>query len=341
MPHAGRVTGMAIPPGVTVIVGGGYHGKSTLLGAIQRGVYAHVPGDGRELVATLPDAMKIRAADGRAVTSVDVSPFITHLPGGADTTDFSTQNASGSTSQAAAIVEAVELGSPLLLLDEDTSATNLLIRDARMRELVHADKEPITPLVDRVGSLAHECGVSTIMVMGGSGDYLDVADHVLMMDTYHCLDVTDRARDVVADMPRERTDLPFEVAQRPRVVAKHSGHHDRPKTKSSGLNLIQLDRQDVDITDVEQILDPGQTETIAWAIRGVVELFGDGRTPLTAQLDRLERRFQSEGLDAVVKYGSRQYPAFLVRPRRVDIGAALNRYRLLKITQGGSYGPKP
>ncbi|MFD1102883.1 P-loop domain-containing protein, partial [Schaalia naturae] len=209
LPHAGEVTGMAVEPGVTVIVGGGYHGKSTLLSAVQQGVYAHVPGDGRELVATLPDAVKVRAADGRAVTGVDVSPFIAHLPGGADTTRFSTSNASGSTSQAAAIVEAVELGAPLLLLDEDTSATNLLIRDARMRSLVRAEKEPITPLVDRVGSLAREGRVSTIMVMGGSGDYLDVADRVLMLDTYRCLDVTPRAHEVVAAMPRSREDLPW------------------------------------------------------------------------------------------------------------------------------------
>lgn len=193
--------------GITVIVGGGYHGKSTLLGALQRGVYAHIPGDGRELVATTPSAMKIRAADGRAVTGVDVSPFINHLPGGTDTTNFSTENASGSTSQAAAIIEAAESsGSKLLLIDEDTSATNLLIRDARMRDLVHTEKEPITPLVDRIGALAASRGVSTIIVMGGSGDYLDIADRVLMLDTYRCLDVTEAAREVVTNNPRERSD---------------------------------------------------------------------------------------------------------------------------------------
>ena len=153
LPHAGEVSGMAIPPGLTLIVGGGYHGKSTLLEAIAQGVYAHIPGDGRELVATDPTATKVRAADGRAVTGVDISPFITHLPGGADTTAFSTENASGSTSQAASIIESLELGARTLLIDEDTSATNLLIRDTRMRDLVAAEKEPITPLVDRVTSL--------------------------------------------------------------------------------------------------------------------------------------------------------------------------------------------
>ena len=331
LPHAGTVWGMALPPGVTLVVGGGYHGKSTLLSAIQRGVDAHVPGDGRELVATVPDAMKVRAADGRVVTGVDVSPFITHLPDGSDTHAFSTQNASGSTSQAASLVEAVELGAPLLLLDEDTSATNLLIRDARMRALVAAEKEPITPLVDRIGALAHTRGVSTVMVMGGSGDYLDVADRVLMMDTYRCLDVTERARQVVAAQPRTRSDLPAVDEGAPRVPLRARGGGERPRTKGVGLDTIVLDKQDIDISDVEQVVDPGQTEAIAWALRGLVEQLADARTPIPDLLDRLERTLNSEGLDALCAFGARPHPAFLVRPRRIDVGAALNRLRSLRL----------
>lgn len=331
LPHAGEVSGMALEPGVTLIVGGGYHGKSTLLGALQRGIYAHVPGDGRELVATVADAMKVRAADGRAVTGVDVSPFITHLPGGTDTTRFSTENASGSTSQAAAIVEAIELGSPLLLIDEDTSATNLLIRDARMRTLVAGEKEPITPLVDTIRALARGRGVSTVMVMGGSGDYLDVADRVLMLDNYHCHDVTDRAREVVAQQPRTLTDVTEVAVPAPRILLRSRGGGERPKTKSSGLDTVILDKHSVDIADVEQVVDPGQTEAIAWAMRLVLEHLADARTPLPVLLERLERTLNSEGLDALVKAGAREYPAFLVRPRAMDIGAALNRYRALHL----------
>ncbi|MDO4260302.1 MAG: ABC-ATPase domain-containing protein [Actinomycetaceae bacterium] len=330
LPHAGEVTGMAVPRGVTVIVGGGYHGKSTLLGAIQRGVNPHIPGDGREKVATLPDAMKVRATDGRAVTGVNVSPFIQHLPGDIDTARFSTENASGSTSQAAAIMEAVELGAPLLLVDEDTSATNLLIRDARMRDLVAAEKEPITPLVDRIGALSEEKGVSTILVMGGSGDYLDVADRVIMLDEYHCLDVTERAKEVVSEMPRERNDVSGIDEGAARIPMRARGV-ERPRTKASGVSAIILDKHTVDLTDVEQIVDPGQTEAIAWAIRGILEHLADAHTPLPDLLDRMERLFQSEGLDAAVRFGSRPEPAFLVRPRRVDIGAAINRYRGLTL----------
>lgn len=331
LPHAGSVSGMAIAPGITVIVGGGYHGKSTLLGALQRGVYAHVPGDGRELVATVPDAVKIRAADGRAVTGVDISSFINHLPGGTDTHRFSTENASGSTSQAAAIVEAVEVGSPLLLIDEDTSATNLMIRDERMRTLVAADKEPITPLVDRIASLARDRGVSTILVMGGSGDYLDVADRVLMMDTYRCLDVTDRARDVVAQMPRERADVGKFPQVAPRAPRATRAGGQRHKTKSSGTDEVLLDRQRVDLSDVEQIVDPGQAEAIAWILRGLVEQEFDGKTPLADALARVHRRIDQEGLDALTRYGARPHPPFLARPRLVDVAAAVNRYRGLQV----------
>lgn len=324
MPHAGDVSGMAIPRGLTLIVGGGYHGKSTLLEAIARGVYAHVPGDGRELVATDPSATKVRAADGRAVTGVDISAFISHLPGGIDTTNFSTENASGSTSQAASIIESLQLGARSLLIDEDTSATNLLIRDTRMRDLVAADKEPITPLVDRVSSLTG-AGTSLIMVVGGSGAFLDAADRVLMMDNYRCLDVTERAKQVAADLPRPRTDAPASWDSAPRVpLAK--ARVDRPRTKATGTHALTVDRQVVDISDVEAVLDPGQAEAIAWCVRGVLEEMA-GKQDLVDLMAKLGRRLASEGLDAVCKFGARPYPAFLARPRLIDVGAAINRYR--------------
>ncbi len=154
LPHAGRVGGMGIPAGVTLIVGGGYHGKSTLLSALERGVYNHIPGDGRELVVTDPTAVKIRAEDGRRVEGVDIRPFINNLPDHSNAAAFRTDNASGSTSQAANIIEALEVGAKTLLLDEDTCATNLMIRDARMQSLVEKSGEPITPFIDRVRQLA-------------------------------------------------------------------------------------------------------------------------------------------------------------------------------------------
>lgn len=335
LPHVGEIRGMAIEPGITLIVGGGYHGKSTVLSAIQRGVYAHIPGDGRELVATAPEAVKIRAADGRPVTKVDVSPFINHLPAGTDTRTFSTQNASGSTSQAASIIESLGMRSRLLLIDEDTSATNLMIRDERMRELVVAAQEPITPLIDRIRGLAgdgDEPRTSLILVMGGSGAYLDVADRIVQMDAYRCEDVTERAREVCARTPRVRTDIPGFPTLTVRSPKRTRPATDRPKTRSTGLNSISLDRETIDVYDLEQIVDPGQTEAIAWAVRGVLENMADGQTPLPDLMAELEVRLDTDGFDVFTRFGARKFPAFMARPRMVDVAAAINRYRALAIS---------
>ena len=331
LPYAGRVRGTVVGPGVTLVVGGGYHGKSTLLNAIERGVYPHVPGDGRELVATAPDAVKVRAADGRAVTGVELTPFIAHLPGGRDTGAFVTQNASGSTSQAASLMESIEAGASAILLDEDTSATNLLIRDARMRTLVAAEREPITPLVDRVGALAADLGVSTVLVMGGSGDYLDVADRVLLMDSYVLHDATAQARDVAAAQPRQVTALAgFDrPASRVPLPAPARTRRGPVRTRAHGTTGLTLDREDVDVSDVAGIVDPGQAEAIAWALRALLEQRFDGTSTLRTCLSDLEALLDDEGLDALQDVGAR--PAFLVRPRMVDVAAAVNRYRRLEL----------
>jgi len=330
LPHAGQVRGTAIGTGVTVIVGGGYHGKSTLLSAVERGVYPHVPGDGRELVATVPDAVKVRAADGRAVTGVDLSPFISHLPGGRGTVAFTTKNASGSTSQAASIIESIEAGASALLLDEDTSATNLLIRDARMRTLVADEREPITPFVDRIGALA-AAGVSTVMVMGGSGDYLDVADRVLLMDSYELRDATEQAAAVVTSQPRETTALPQWPTANPRKPLPSPPRERRGpiRTRSRGLDQIQLDREEIDVADVSGIVDPGQTEAIAHALRALLEQRFDGVSSLAQCLEDLDALLNDEGLDALGSAHER--PAFFVRPRMVDVAGAVNRYRSLDL----------
>lgn len=179
LPHKGKMIGMGIPKGITVIVGGGYHGKSTLLKALEQGVYNHIAGDGREYVVADATGMKIRAEDGRSILHTDISLFINHLPAGQDTVDFSSENASGSTSQAANLIEAMEAGAELLFLDEDTSATNFMIRDKVMAKLVSDEKEPITTLLRHIRGIYKTMGISFIIVVGSSGDYLSVADLVL------------------------------------------------------------------------------------------------------------------------------------------------------------------
>lgn len=331
LPYAGTVSGMPVLPGITLIVGGGYHGKSTLLSALERSVYGHIPGDGRELVALEPNAVKVRAADGRSIKGVDVSLFINALPTGTPTDNFSTENASGSTSQAASVAEALELGTTTLLIDEDTSATNLMIRDERMRALVAGDKEPITPYVDRIKAMA-ESGISTVMVMGGSGDYLDCADHVLMMDHYRCVDVTQQAHEVAQKMPRNRGDISGYTAPQERYPLPLKRHGGKAKTRARGVDEIFLDRHTIDVSDVEQIVDSGQTEAIAWALRSLTDPVRAtcfrGETSIREGLSALGETMNRHGLDAL---GAGQKPHFLVRPRLIDIAAALNRYRTLKV----------
>lgn len=336
LPHAGAVRGTAIPAGVTVIAGGGYHGKSTLLNAIARGIYPHVPGDGRELVATVPEAMAVRAADGRAVTGVDLRPFISHLPGrDADPAQFTTANASGSTSQAASIMESLELwGQPAqaaLLLDEDTCATNLLIRDQRMRALVSSEREPITPLVDRIRALHRERGISTLIVMGGSGDYLDVADQVLIMDSYRLVDATAQARQVCDSQPRVDTSLPdFPLPAQRLPQSPEAKRRGPSRTRALGTQRLVLDRHEVDVADVSGLVDEGQALAVAWALRALLEHHFDGHTSLPQALAQAAKRLDDVGLDAL----GEAHPAFLVRPRLVDVGAAVNRLRSLQVNPG-------
>ncbi|RUM88757.1 MAG: ATPase [Thermodesulfatator sp.] len=323
LPHRGRVRGMGIPKGVTLIVGGGFHGKSTLLRALELGVYNHRPGDGRELVVSCYETVKIRAEDGRAVTGVDISPFITNLPFGKDTREFETPCASGSTSQAANIMEALEVGARVLLLDEDTSATNFMIRDARMQALVSKDKEPITPFLDRVRELYERLGVSTVLVMGGSGDYLEVADTVIAMDHYRPQEVTARAREVVKAYPsRRQPEAPEPLQGIPRRRVLSDGLQSPLKLKVHGVDGLSLGRESIDLSAVEQLVSADQVRTL-----GLILLALRDRWPcsLAEAVLEAERRLLSQGFGWL---GEEKGDLAFVR--RFEVAAALNRLRTLK-----------
>lgn len=194
LPHRGPLSGLAVRRGITLIVGGGYHGKSTLLKALESGVYNHIAGDGREYVITDCTAVKLRAEDGRSINNVDISLFINDLPNGKNTAAFSTADASGSTSQAAAVIESIESGARAFLIDEDTSATNFMLRDDLMQRIVSRDKEPITPFIERARDLYEQAGISTVLVAGSSGAYFFIADTVLQMDSYRPYDITETVK---------------------------------------------------------------------------------------------------------------------------------------------------
>ncbi len=332
VPHAGTVRGMGIPEGITLVVGGGFHGKSTLLKALERGVYNHVPGDGRELVVTRGDAVKIRSEDGRSVSGVDISPFISNLPFGVDTVDFDTVNASGSTSQAANIVEALETGSRFLLIDEDTSATNFMIRDERMQALVAKGREPITPFIDRVKDLYEEEKVSTILVMGGSGDYFNVAHRVVMMDTYLPYDVTSRAEDIVRAIKTGRVTEGREgfrtIAVREPLPESFDPSRGRRKVKikAAGLDRILFGRHQIDLSAVEQLVSVSQTRAIGYIINYYYRNYCARGRPLFEGLKMAMEQIGKRGLDQVTIFRTGD----LALPRIYEVAAAVNRLRTLR-----------
>lgn len=340
VPNRGNISGMGIPEGVNLIVGGGYHGKSTLLNALARCVYAHIPGDGREYVVTRQDAVKIRAEDGRSVQKVDISPFISDLPFGVDTVAFTTDNASGSTSQAANIVEALEAGSRLLLIDEDTSATNFMIRGARMQRLVPKEREPITPFIDQVRNLYVERGVSCVLVVGGSGDYFDVADTVIAMHNYVPSVVTTEAKRIAEELPthrvKENGTVFGSLAQRA-VVAESVDPVRRGKVKvgARGPRAVEFGWETIDLQAVEQLIDSSQTEAIAnilvYALR---RGYFDRNTPLRAAIERVLEDMMRHGLEVISPYAT-GHPGDYAVPRIYEVVAALNRLRTLRIHQVG------
>lgn len=334
LPNRGTITGMGIPKGVTLIVGGGYHGKSTLLGALERGVYNHVPGDGREYVVSHPDTVKIRAANARSIVKTDISPFIRNLPFQKDTDAFSTDNASGSTSQAANIIEAVEVGAKVLLLDEDTSATNFMIRDHRMQQLVSKEKEPITPFVDKVKQLYDEKGVSTVLVMGGSGDYFNVADHVIRMTDYLPADVTHDAHRIAAadtvNRLQEGGEHFGDVKARIPIAKSVDPFKGRGRLKISAPRLreIVFGHTAIDLSDIDQITDIAQTRAIAYGIHHATQ-YMDGSSTLKMIIAAVLDDIEKQGLDVLTPYITGDLAAF----RGMELAAAINRMRDVRMEQ--------
>lgn len=353
LPHRGPTPGMAIKRGITLIVGGGYHGKSTLLKALQDGVYDHVAGDGREFVICDAGAVKLRAEDGRPVHAVDISPFIGELPDGRDTGVFSTSDASGSTSQTAALVEAYEAGSRVLLVDEDTSATNFMVRDALMEAVVARDCEPITPFVERLRDLREQADVSCVIVAGSSGAFFPVADTVIQMDRYEARDITDRAHEacrswgveaVAAPTPLTMPDAPRSV---PSVVAatvsdageraaqgrgagrgrsRAAGRPPRIKVRVRGLDELQVGGGMADMRLVEQLVDPEQTAALAQLVRaaGARGLL-DGSRTLVEAVAAVYDYLREHGWSALAEHG--EAGCGLALPRPQELFACLNRWR--------------
>ena len=329
LPTGEQVSGMGISEGITLIIGGGFHGKSTVLNALELGIYNHKSGDGREYVLTAENAVKIRAEDGRRVEKVNISPFIDNLPMKKDTTRFSSENASGSTSQAANIVEAIDAGTDLLLIDEDTCATNFMSRDEIMKEIVRKEKEPITPFIERAKSLYTQNGISTIMIVGSSGHYFNVADTVIMMDEYEPRDVTDQAKRLVEETSVSNGDFAFHSG---RILMQESFKGGRKgfKVKTRGRDKLSVNKSNIELTYVEQIVEPSQVNTIGMIIDYIHRHYSSNKETIVDVIDNIIDNIKKDGLEVVSKYRN-QHPGNLAFVRKHEVLAALNRYRNLMI----------
>lgn len=345
LPHKGKITGMGIPKGITLIVGGGYHGKSTLLNALELGVYNHIPGDGREYVITDATAVKLRSEDGRFIKDVDISMFINDLPNKKDTRCFSTLDASGSTSQAAGIIESMEAGSHLFLLDEDTSATNFMVRDTFMQQVIQREKEPITPFLERAEDLYKKAGISTILVAGSSGAFFHIADTIIQMDNYVPKDITASVKKLCSQYPLPAvsvTDfqLPHShrIMSRPAESSKHLRHNsrgnhsdsgaakpERLKTRISGTDGFSLGRQEIDLRYTEQLIDAEQTAALGLLLKYAVEHLADGRRTLPEIVQFLWKNLSLHGLSFFTE--NQKISCGYATPRIQEIYACLNRYR--------------
>jgi predicted ABC-class ATPase len=327
LPHAGRVRGMGIPEGVTLLVGGGFHGKSTLLDAIAAAVRPHPPGDGRERVASRPDTVAVRTEPGRSVRRADISAFLFDLPSGERAADFSTERASGSTSQAAAVSEALEAGAGVLLLDEDSSALNFMIRDGRMQRLVPRPGEPVIPFVDRAREIYDRLGVSTVIATGGSGDYIEAAHTVIRMNAWHAEDATARAAEVASATRSTRVREDFPPPARP---APREPHFElapgRLRTGLRGPRGIRLGDETVDLSALSQISETGEVRALTLLLGEIVRRAAPGKT-VAALLDEAEAWLDETGLDALDPPAAYD----LARPRRHEIAGALGRWRALGI----------
>ncbi|MFW2371940.1 MAG: ABC-ATPase domain-containing protein [Gammaproteobacteria bacterium] len=334
LPYAGKITGMGIPQGITLLAGGGYHGKSTLLQAIEMGVYNHIAGDGRERCVSLTETVKVRSYSGRHVVKTDISPFIRNLPFREDTSAFSTENASGSTSQAANIIEAMEMGARTILMDEDTCATNFMIRDMYMQKLVKKSDEPITSYIDKVRQLYLEKKTSTILALGGVGDYFEVADHVIQMIKYHPQDVSDQAKDIIREYPTKRTkeDIEHAIQPKDRIPVAESvdpmSEYGKWRLYTKEVNTLHFGRNKIDLTDLEQLIELSQTKAIGFAML-YAKKYMDGKRTLKQVIDLVMADVEENGLDILSEKTSGYFAQF----RCFELAFALNRMRSFSVNQ--------
>ena len=257
---------------------------------------------------------------------------IGHTYPGKDTTSFCTEDASGSTSQAANVIEGIEAGTSLFLIDEDTSATNFMIRDELMQRVIHREMEPITPFIERIRELYENYGISTVIVAGSSGAYFHIADSIIQMDRYVPKDITVLAKKEAENFPQ--ISVPEQLAKKPaydRVPRPDQAFHgnDRIKMKTMGKESVMINRDTIDLRYLEQITDSEQVAALGYCVRYAQKHLIDGKKNLIQIVDELEEVMQNKSLAALCE--STSSVSCMAVPRRQEIFACLDRYRALRL----------
>jgi predicted ABC-class ATPase len=329
---------VGIPQGITLILGDEYSGRAELMRALAHGIYNHVPGDGRELVVTGPDAVYVAAESGRSVQRVDISAFLPELPDGGDPTCFSTADADACTAQAAATVEAIEIGARVLMYDETDSSPAFLSRDSRLSGLLPEAGERIQPLSARARQMVDELGVS-LVVAGSSfvAEFIPLADKILRIDRYRLTDITEEAQSAGVDLALGDADegALARVAEKTRWIVPSSvdpsaGIQDA-HIAAPAIDLLEFGRCTIDLNDVRQLAEVSQTETIGHILSYAKRNYMDEGRPIRELLDLVDRDLGSEGLECL----NRELNGKLARPRRYEVAAALNRLETLRINSAG------
>ena len=338
VPNTGSVRGIGIPAGITVILGDAYSGRIELMRALASGVYNHIPGDGREMVITVPDAVYVAAEAGRSIQKVDVSPFITELPSSADPKHYTCPQADRTAAQAASTVEAMEVGARVLMFDESESCAEFLGSDSRLAYVSGGSKRNVTPLALRARQIADEMGIS-IVVAGSTSvtEFIPIADTVLRIHDFKIQDVTKQAKQIAITVDTAGTE-PAEIGnllEKGRWVAPSSidpstGCRDA-KIAAPETHLLEFGRSLIDLSQNAQLADIHQTKTIGRILYYAKNRYLEESRPIREVLDLVDRDLSTEGLESL----SRDLQGDLARPRRYEIAAALNRLETLRIVRTG------
>ncbi len=335
VPNGGTIKGLGIPAGLTLILGDSYSGRIDLMKALAAGIYNHIPGDGRELAVTVPDAVSVAAEPGRSVQKVDVSLFIKEMEAGSQPAEFSTAEAEPSASQAAGVMEALEIGARAFLFDESTSAAAFLTRDTRLSSLMPEAERRIAPLAQRARHMVDDLGVSIVVAGAASvAEFIPVADTILRIDEYAVYDVTQAAKALdPAQFQIEEDPNPPDFAQErnrwvvPSSIDSSKGTDDQHIVAES-IELLRFGRGLINLQNITQMADKHQTATIGLILYYARLRYMDESRPLREVMDLIDRDLGTEGLEVL----SRDLRGDLARPRRYEIAAALNRLSSLRVS---------